>query len=83
MVRPALLAPVENVDEHAARSLRGAPASTLTDNGRVYTARHVLAALNTRQNNGAPNLPAPSCKPSSTRSATTTTPHAHIEPATA
>lgn len=66
MVRPALLAPVENVDEHAARSLSGAPASTLTDTGRVYTVRpggvrnefeYVLAALNIRQNNGAPNHP--------------------------
>jgi transposase InsO family protein len=44
----------------------GAPASTLTDNGRVYTARHsgarnefeyVLAALNIRQKNGSPNHP--------------------------
>jgi len=44
----------------------GPPASTLTDNGRVYTARHgggrnefeyVLAALNIRQKNGAPNHP--------------------------
>lgn len=44
----------------------GAPASTLTDNGRVYTARHgggrnefeyVLAALGIRQKNGAPNHP--------------------------
>lgn len=48
------------VDEH------GAPASTLTDNGRVYTARHaggrnafeyVLAELHIRQKNGAPNHP--------------------------
>jgi len=45
---------------------RGAPASTLTDNGRVYTARHsharnafeyTLAILNIRQKNGAPNHP--------------------------
>lgn len=44
----------------------GPPASTLTDNGRVYTARHsgarnefeyVLAALNIQQKNGAPNHP--------------------------
>ena len=44
----------------------GAPASTLTDNGRVYTARHgggrnafeyVLAILNITQKNGAPNHP--------------------------
>jgi transposase InsO family protein len=44
----------------------GPPASTLTDNGRVYTARHgggrnefeyVLAALNIHQKNGAPNHP--------------------------
>ncbi len=44
----------------------GPPASTLTDNGRVYTARHsharnafeyVLAALNVIQKNGAPNHP--------------------------
>ena len=44
----------------------GPPASTLTDNGRVYTARHagarnefeyVLAALNIIQKNGAPNHP--------------------------
>ena len=44
----------------------GPPASTLTDNGRVYTARHaggrnefeyVLAALNITQKNGAPNHP--------------------------
>lgn len=44
----------------------GAPASTLTDNGRVYTARHgggrnefeyLLAALNIIQKNGAPNHP--------------------------
>lgn len=44
----------------------GPPASTLTDNGRVYTARHgggrnefeyVLAALNIVQKNGAPNHP--------------------------
>jgi hypothetical protein len=44
----------------------GPPASTLTDNGRVYTARHgggrnefeyLLAALNIRQKNGAPNHP--------------------------
>ena len=44
----------------------GPPASTLTDNGRVYTARHgggrnefeyLLAALGTRQKNGAPNHP--------------------------
>jgi len=44
----------------------GPPASTLTDNGRVYTARHsgarnafeyVLTALNIRQKNGAPNHP--------------------------
>jgi transposase InsO family protein len=44
----------------------GPPASTLTDNGRVYTARHgggrnefeyVLAALGIRQKNGAPNHP--------------------------
>ncbi|WOQ69030.1 IS481 family transposase [Microbacterium limosum] len=44
----------------------GPPASTLTDNGRVYTARHgggrnefeyVLAALNIRQKNGTPNHP--------------------------
>ena len=44
----------------------GPPASTLTDNGRVYTARHgggrnefeySLAALNIRQKNGAPNHP--------------------------
>ncbi len=48
------------IDEH------GTPASTLTDNGRVYTARHaharnefeyVLAALNIVQKNGAPNHP--------------------------
>jgi len=44
----------------------GPPASTLTDNGRVYTARHagarnefeyVLAALNIRQKNGRPEPP--------------------------
>jgi transposase InsO family protein len=44
----------------------GPPASTLTDNGRVYTARHgggrnefeyVLAALEIRQKNGSPNHP--------------------------
>ncbi|WP_300267349.1 IS481 family transposase [Microbacterium sp.] len=44
----------------------GTPASTLTDNGRVYTARHgggrnafeyVLAILNITQKNGAPNHP--------------------------
>ncbi len=44
----------------------GPPASTLTDNGRVYTARHgggrnefeyVLAALGIRQKNGSPNHP--------------------------
>ncbi|GAA2236037.1 IS481 family transposase [Herbiconiux moechotypicola] len=44
----------------------GAPASTLTDNGRVYTARHsgarnefeyVLAARGIHQKNGAPNHP--------------------------
>ncbi|QAY72257.1 IS481 family transposase [Agromyces protaetiae] len=44
----------------------GPPASTLTDNGRVYTARHgggrnafeyVLAVLNIVQKNGAPNRP--------------------------
>lgn len=44
----------------------GPPASTLTDNGRVYTARHgggrnafeyVLAVLNIVQKNGAPNHP--------------------------
>ncbi|NLH70437.1 MAG: transposase [Brooklawnia sp.] len=44
----------------------GPPASTLTDNGRVYTARHcgsrnafeyVLATLNITQKNGAPNHP--------------------------
>jgi transposase InsO family protein len=44
----------------------GPPASTLTDNGRVYTARHgggrnafeyVLAALTITQKNGAPNHP--------------------------
>jgi transposase InsO family protein len=44
----------------------GPPASTLTDNGRVYTARHgggrnefeyVLAALNIVQKNSAPNHP--------------------------
>lgn len=44
----------------------GPPASTLTDNGRVYTARHgggrnefeyVIAALGIRQKNGAPNHP--------------------------
>ncbi|HAS32265.1 MAG: IS481 family transposase [Microbacterium sp.] len=44
----------------------GPPASTLTDNGRVYTARHgggrnefeyVLAALNIVQKNGTPNHP--------------------------
>lgn len=44
----------------------GLPASTLTDNGRVYTARHgggrnefehVLAALGIIQKNGAPNHP--------------------------
>lgn len=44
----------------------GSPASTLTDNGRVYTTRHgggrnefeyVLAALGIRQKNGAPNHP--------------------------
>ena len=44
----------------------GPPASTLTDNGRVYTARHgggrnafeyVLAALRITQKNGAPNHP--------------------------
>lgn len=48
------------IDEH------GTPASTLTDNGRVYTARHagtrnefeyVLAILGIRQKNGAPNHP--------------------------
>ncbi len=44
----------------------GPPASTLTDNGRVYTARHgggrnafeyILATLNIIQKNGAPNHP--------------------------
>jgi transposase InsO family protein len=44
----------------------GPPASTLTDNGRVYTARHgggrnafeyTLAVLNIHQKNGAPNHP--------------------------
>lgn len=44
----------------------GPPASTLTDNGRVYTARHaharnqfeyILAALDIVQKNGAPNHP--------------------------
>jgi transposase InsO family protein len=44
----------------------GPPASTLTDNGRVYTARHagsrnefeyILAVLNIHQKNGAPNHP--------------------------
>jgi transposase InsO family protein len=44
----------------------GPPASTLTDNGRVYTARHgggrnefeyVIAALGIRQKNGAPGHP--------------------------
>ncbi len=44
----------------------GPPASTLTDNGRVYTARHgggrnefeyVLAALNITQKNSSPNHP--------------------------
>lgn len=44
----------------------GAPASTLTDNGRVYTARHgggknafeyTLAALRIEQKNGSPNHP--------------------------
>jgi transposase InsO family protein len=44
----------------------GVPASTLTDNGRVYTARHgggrnafeyVLAALSITQKNGKPNHP--------------------------
>jgi transposase InsO family protein len=44
----------------------GPPASTLTDNGRVYTARHsnarnafeyTLAILDIRQKNGAPNHP--------------------------
>jgi len=48
------------IDEH------GTPASTLTDNGRVYTARHsgarnefeyLLAILSIRQKNGAPNHP--------------------------
>lgn len=47
-------------------NVHGAPASTLTDNGRVYTARHgggknafeyVLAALGIRQKNGSPNHP--------------------------
>ncbi len=50
----------------ASIDLYGPPASTLTDNGRVYTARHaharnefeyVLAALNIVQKNGAPNHP--------------------------
>ncbi|WP_460948474.1 IS481 family transposase, partial [Okibacterium endophyticum] len=49
-----------SIDEH------GAPTSTLTDNGRVYTARHgggrnafeyTLAALHITQKNGAPNHP--------------------------
>jgi len=44
----------------------GTPASTLTDNGRVYTARHgggknafeyLLAALGIKQKNGSPNHP--------------------------
>lgn len=44
----------------------GTPASTLTDNGRVYTARHgggknafeyLIAALGIKQKNGAPNHP--------------------------
>ena len=48
------------IDEH------GAPASTLTDNGRVYTARHsnsrnafeyTLVILGIRQKNGTPNHP--------------------------
>jgi len=50
----------------AATDAYGPPASTLTDNGRVYTARHgggrnafeyVLAALNIIQKNGSPNHP--------------------------
>ncbi|MFB8148233.1 IS481 family transposase [Microbacterium sp. NPDC056003] len=50
----------------AAVDAYGPPASTLTDNGRVYTARHgggrnefeyVLAVLSIRQKNGAPNHP--------------------------
>ncbi|TQK20122.1 transposase InsO family protein [Microbacterium sp. SLBN-154] len=50
----------------AAVDTYGPPASTLTDNGRVYTARHararnefeyVLAALGIVQKNGAPNHP--------------------------
>ena len=49
-----------------ASSTHGLPASTLTDNGRVYTARsgggrnafeYLLAALGIRQKNGAPNHP--------------------------
>jgi transposase InsO family protein len=50
----------------AAVDTYGPPASTLTDNGRVYTARHsnarnefeyLLAAAGIRQKNGAPNHP--------------------------
>lgn len=50
----------------ATTEIYGVPASTLTDNGRVYTARHgggrnafeyVLAALNILQKNGRPNHP--------------------------
>jgi transposase InsO family protein len=49
-----------------ASSVYGLPASTLTDNGRVYTARsgggrnafeYLLAALGIRQKNGSPNHP--------------------------
>jgi transposase InsO family protein len=49
-----------------ASSTYGLPASTLTDNGRVYTARsgggrnafeYLLAALGIRQKNGSPNHP--------------------------
>jgi transposase InsO family protein len=49
-----------------ASSIYGLPASTLTDNGRVYTARfgggrnafeHLLAALGIYQKNGSPNHP--------------------------
>ena len=50
----------------AACNTHGTPASTLTDNGRVYTARHgggrnafeyTLAALGVTQKNGSPNHP--------------------------
>jgi transposase InsO family protein len=53
----------------------GAPASTLTDNGSVYTSRftggrnafeYVLALLGVRQKNGSPGHPKPRARPSDT-----------------